>query len=440
MKIERAIQEGLRMLRFEDVRGRYETGKLGCEGAAELLGVNVRTFLRWRDRYAQTGTSDWKDGRIGRVSSAKAADAEVEELTRLYREKFRGFNVAHFHSYLCWEKGFCRSYSWVKRALGEAGLVVPGKRGGDHRLRRPRRPQTGMMIHQDASTHNWFGENMCDLIVTMDDADSTITSAFFCPQEGTLSSLRGLAETIEKHGLFCSFYTDRGSHYWFTPEAGGKVDKTRLTEVGRALKQIGIKHIAAYSPEARGRSERMFGTLQGRLPAELALHNITTMDAANAYLRDVYLPRHNKQFTVAAADTETAYIPYVGRPLADILCLQEERIVAKDNTVSYQGKILQIPASSHRHHYVKAEVTVCHYPDDALAIFHGHQCLARFDKHGAPLCPHIAPLPTIPAPKTTRKPAVCRGDKCSGSSSLPTYPHDKQPPPQQDSAFIMIQA
>lgn len=416
------------MLKFADVHGRYQAGKLGCEGAAELLGVDVRTFLRWRNRHEETGSCDWRDERLGKPSPRRAADAEVARITQLYRDKYRGFNVAHFHAYLCWEEGFSRSYSWVKRALGTAGLVQPGKRGGDHRLRRPRRVQTGIMIHQDASTHNWFGAENCDLVVTMDDADSTITSAFFCPQEGTLSSLRGIGETIAKYGLFCSFYTDRGSHYWFTPEAGGPVDKTCLTEVGRALKQLGIKHIPAYSPEARGRSERMFGTLQGRLPAELALHGITTMEAANTYLREIYLPRHNREFTVPAADLEPAFIPYVGLPLADILCLQEDRVVAKDNTVSYQGKILQIPASVHRHHYVKAAVTVCHYPDDCLAIFHGHRCLARFGKDGLP----IAVTPPTPAamPKTKQKSAVYHGDKRSGAARLHAYPHDK-PHPQQ---------
>jgi transposase len=422
MKMKRAIQEGLRMLKFDEVQSRYQDGKLGCEGAAELLGVDVRTFLRWRKKHLETGASDWKDERLGRPSHRRATYTEVEKITRLYREKYRGFNVAHFHAYLCWEEGFSRSYSWVKRVLCTAGLVVPGKRGGDHRLRRPRRPQAGMMIHQDASTHNWFGENNCDLVVTMDDADSEITSAFFCLQEGTLSSMRGIAETIEKYGLFCSFYTDRGSHYWYTPDVGGKVDKTRPTEVGRALKQLGIKHIAAYSPEARGRSERMFGTLQGRLPAELAMHGITTMDAANTYLRETYLARHNKEFTVPAEDLEPAFIPYVGRSLVDILCLQEERTVAKDNTVSYQGRILQIQASTHRHHYVKAEVTVCHYPDDSLAIFHGHQCLARFGKDG---------LPVTHQAKAKQKTIVYAGDKCSGTTRLHTSPQHKQPPLQQ---------
>ena len=429
MKIERAIQEGLRMLKFDDVQSRYQDGKLGCEGAAELLGIDVRTFLRWRKRNEETGGHGWEDKRLGLASPRKAGGAEVEKITRLYRDKYRGFNVAHFHQYLCWEEGFTRSYSWVKRALITAKLVVPGKRGGDHRLRRPRRPSTGMMIHQDASTHNWFGEENCDLIVTMDDATSEITSGFFCPQEGTLSSMRGIAETIEKYGIFCSFYTDRGSHYWFTPEAGGKVDKARPTEVGRALKQLGIKHIAAYSPEARGRSERMFGTLQGRLCAELALHGITSMDAANTYLRDMYLPRHNKQFMVEAIDKMTSFIPYVGLPLKDILCRQEERVVAKDNTVSYEGKFLQIPASTHRHHYVKAEVTVCHYPDDTLAIFYGHQCLVRLTKAGLPLI--IAPVASPPEKERQKekKKAVEYGDKCLSATRFTTYPHIQPLPP-----------
>jgi transposase len=444
MRLQRTFQEELRMMKFTDIAGRYAAGSLGCEDAAELLGISPRTFLRWRDRHAETGTASWTDKRVGKVSPRKAADAEIEEITQLYRDKYSGFNVAHFHTYLRMEnQAFCRSYSWVKRTLGAAGLVFPGKQGGDHRLRRPRRPQTGMMIHQDASTHNWFGIENCDLIVTMDDADSRITSAFFCAQEGTNSSMRGIKETIEQHGMFCSFYTDRGSHYWFTPEAGGKVDKARLTDVGRALKQLGINHIAAYSPQARGRSERMFGTLQGRLPAELTLHNITTMEAANVYLRDVYLPRHNKEFTVAPEDAVTAFIPYVGRSLVDICSRQEERIVGNDNTVRYQGWILQIPASTHRHHYVKATVTLCHYPDDTLAIFHGHQCLARFTSTGELHDKREQEKQEkLERPDKQEKRALNAGISAPEPSptalSPPrqrTYPHI-QPPPQQQTVAL----
>jgi hypothetical protein len=241
-----------------------------------------------------------------------------------------------------------------------------------------------MMLHQDASKHRWFGEDYCDLVVTLDDATSEITSAFFCAEEGTASTFRGLHETIEKNGLFCSFYTDRGSHYFFTKEAGGRVDKSRLTQVGRALKQLGIEHIAAYSPEARGRSERMFGTLQGRLVNELALAGTTTMDAANRYLQEVYLPRHNDRFTVKPACEKSAFMPLVGFDIANVLCLQEERVVASDNTVQYEGKKLQIPPSPWRSHFVKAQVRVHQYPDGSLALFHGPREIGRYDAQGTP--------------------------------------------------------
>ena len=244
----------------------------------------------------------------------------------------------------------------------------------------------GMMIHQDASTHRWYGEGYADLVVTLDDATSEITSAFFCKQEGTNSSLRGIHETISKYGLFCSFYTDRGSHYFYTPEVGGKVDKSRLTEVGRALRQLGIDHIAAYSPEARGRSERMFGTLQGRLVSELKLAGINGMAAANRYLQDIYLPRHNAQFMVAPELPASAYMPVAGFDIANVLCIQEDRVVSSDNTVSYKTMTLQIPPSPHRHHYVKTHVRVHHYPDDSMAIFHGPREIGRYHAGGALWC------------------------------------------------------
>lgn len=265
-----------------------------------------------------------------------------------------------------------------------AGLVKKSKRGGDHRLRRERRPMTGMMIHQDGSTHEWItalGYNI-DLIITLDDASSEITSGFFVPQEGTWSTFRGIKETVENYGLFCSFYTDRGSHYWYTPEAGGKVDKHQLTQVGRALKQFGIQHIAAYSPQARGRSERMFGTLQNRLPQELTLAGITTMDAANEYLKSIYLPRHNEQFSVKPKEEKTAYTPWIGLDINEILCIQEERVVQNDNTVIFEKLRLQIQKDDLRHHYVRTTIQVRQYADDSLGLFFGNRCLGRFDGYG----------------------------------------------------------
>ena len=238
------------------------------------------------------------------------------------------------------------------------------------------------MLHQDGSTHEWVPGCQWDLIVTLDDATTEIYSAFFVEEEGTMSSLRGLQEVIETQGLFSSLYTDRGSHYWLTEEAGGRVDKTRLTQVHRALQQLGITLIPAYSPEARGRSERVFRTVQDRLPKELALTGITEMAAANRYLAERFLPTYNRRFAVPAPEAGTSFVPWIGPPLAEILCVQEARVVANDNTVRYQGLSLQIPQDTHRFHYVKVTVRVHEYPDGTLAVFHGPRCLARYHADG----------------------------------------------------------
>ena len=383
MKKATVIEEVLKM-RFEDIYGRFEKKRLTTQEASELLGISVSSFYRKRERFEKEGFEGVYDLRLGKASPHRAADAEVKRITKIYADKYRGFSVKHFHEFACREHGLKYGYTWTKTRLEKAGLVRKSKRGGDHRLRRERRPMTGMMLHQDASTHDWIpglGYNV-DLIVTMDDADSQITSAFFVGQEGTESSLQGIRETIERYGLFCSFYTDRGSHYWYTPEAGGKVDKTNLTQVGRALKELRIQHIAAYSPQARGRSERMFGTLQNRIPQELALRGITSMEEANQYLREVYLPRHNEQFTVKPTDEESAYIKWTGENLNEVLCHKEERIVQNDNTVRYQGKSLQIPQDKLRYHYVRTEVEVRQYLDGTIGVFFGNRNIGRFDVEG----------------------------------------------------------
>ena len=373
------------MERFSEIYEDFEQDRLSCGEAARVLGCSERHFLRLRGRYAEEGLEGLRDRRIGRVSPRRAPDEEVEEVSRLYRDRYKGFSVRHFYEYARRCHGMQWSYTWTRLSLARAGVITPLRRGGPHRLRRPRRAMRGMMIHQDASKHCWFGEEPCDLVVTMDDATSEITSAFFCAEEGTNSSFRGLSETIARHGLFCSLYTDRGSHYFLTCEANGKVDKERLTQVGRGLKQLGVAHIPAYSPEARGRSERMFGTLQDRLVNELRLEAITDMAAANRYLHEVYLARHNAQFTVKPESETSAFTPVAGFDIANILCIQEERTVAADNTVRYQGLKLQIPPSELRHHYVKAQVRVHHYPDDTLAIFYGPRQIGRYHADGTPM-------------------------------------------------------
>ena len=292
--------------------------------------------------------------------------------------------MAHFHSKYKAEFAGARSYSWLKSVLQGVGVIKTSKRRGKHRIKRERMPLAGMMIHQDASTHRWVPDAVWDLVVTMDDATSEHTSMFFCHQEGTASSFHGIGQTIARYGLFASLYSDRGSHYFTTPEAGAKVDKVNLTEVGRALKQLGIDHIAAYSPEARGRSERAFQTHQGRLPQELARAGITDMNSANRYLDQVYRAAHNREFAVASTLEGTAYVPFISGNLPDILCEQHDRKVDNDNCVSFQGMSLQIPAGEFRYHYVRTKVRVHRYVDGTLALFHGPRKLASFSATGVP--------------------------------------------------------
>jgi len=372
-------------MRFQEAYKGWQDRGLTQEEAGQLLGVSGRTFRRQIGRFEAEGMQGLIDLRMSQISCLRAPADEVLGLQRLYSSSFSGWNVKHFHAWYGRDHGGTRSYSWVKNVLQEANLVVRSKLRGKHRKKRERKPLPGMMVHQDASTHEWVPGQMWDLVVTMDDATSEHTSMFFCAQEGTDSSFHGIGQTIARKGLFCSLYTDRGSHYFHTPEAGGKVDKSKPTQVGRGLKQLGIEHIAAYSPEARGRSERAFDTHQGRLPHELAKAGITDMNAANGYLERVYMPNHNAEFAVPATEAGTAYVPYIGVGLPDILCSQFERVVGNDNCVSYECFKLQIPKSSARAHYVKTNVYVHQYVDGTMALFHGPRKLADFDPQGKPI-------------------------------------------------------
>ena len=368
-------------MKFEEVYGRTRAGTLSQEEAAEILGISERTFRRWRGRFEADGAEGLYDRRLGKVSARRAAVDEVMTVLELFDTRYWDFGVKHLHETLVAEHGFRRSYNWLRITLQAHGRVRPAPRRGAHRRKRPRRPMVGMMLHQDGSRHEWVAGETWDLIVTMDDANSEIYSAFFVAEEGTMSTFRGLQAVITERGLFCSLYADRGSHYWHTPDAGGPVDKDNPTQVGRALAQLGIELIPAYSPEARGRSERMFGTLQRRLPQELRVAGIATMEAANRFLAEVYLPRHNACFARTPEDAGAAFVPFAGN-IEDILCIQEERVVGNDNTVRYKNRTLQIPADRHRHHYVKATVRVHEYPDGGLAVFHGPRRLASYAADG----------------------------------------------------------
>jgi hypothetical protein len=371
----------VRMLRFVELYGAWRLKRVTQAEAGEVLGMSGRTFRRWALRYEAGGREGLRDRRSLGGSHRRAPEEEIRALESLYAGEYGGWNVRHF-----WERyrdahGGMRSYTWVKNRLQAAGLVERGRRRGRHRKWRPRKVLEGLMLHQDGSTHRWFGDGRQDLVITMDDATSQVYSGFFVEQEGTWSSLRGVRETIAAKGVFASLYTDRGSHYWYTPTAGGKVDRTRPTQFGRAMGELGIEMIPSYSPQGRGRCERCFGTLQGRVPRELARVGIREMAAANEYLRE-YWPRHNAAFGVKAQGAGTAFVPLLEVELGEILCLKETRVVRNDNCVAYRGKVLQIPPQRHRIHYVRAEVEVREYEDGRLAVFHDRHRLGRYGPDG----------------------------------------------------------
>lgn len=344
--------------------------------------MSERQFRRLRDRYEADSAEGLIDRRRGRMSGRRVPVDRIEWLLEQYRTRYFDFTAQHFHERLQAEHRFELGYTWTKLRLQEAGLIQKAPRRSAHRKKRPRRPLPGMLLFQDGSTHPWLaGRPPLDLIVTLDDATSEIYAAFLVEQEGTFSSLRGLAAVIGRHGLFCSLYTDRGSHYFVTPKAGGVVARDQLTQVGRALEQLGIEHIPSYSPEARGRMERVFGTLQNRLPQALRLAGIGSVEAANRFLAEAFVAEHNARFAVKAAEPGSAFVAYAG-DLAEVLCVQVERMVGNDNCVRYEGRCLQIPPQRHRHHFVKVKVRVHAYEDGRLAVFHGPRCLARYEPDG----------------------------------------------------------
>jgi hypothetical protein len=377
----------VRLTRVIDAIGLHRKKKLSCVEAGELLGMSERHFRRLRDAYEADGKEGIIDRRRGRASGRRAGVDEIAWVIEQFRTRYFDFTAKHFHEAIHGRsmangKPFSRGYTWTKSVLQLRGLVSKAPKRSAHRKKRVRRPLPGMLVFQDGSRHAWLPQGPeLDLVVTMDDATGAMLSAVLVEEEGTASSFIGLKETIAAHGLFSSLYTDRGSHYFHTPKAGEPVDKGTLTQVGRALGQLGIEHIPSYSPEGRGRMERLFGTLQSRLPPLLRQEGLTSIEAANLWLATVYIPQHNARFAVKAAEEGTAFVPFVGA-LDDILCVQEERVVGRDNTVRYEGRVLQIPEQRHRRHFVKASVRVHEYPHGPLAIFHGPRRLADYEADG----------------------------------------------------------
>jgi transposase len=404
-----------RAMKVQDVMLQAMAKKITWWQAAEILGISDRHMRRWRERYVEQGYSGLLDRRRGQPSRRRVPVATVEKVFALYREKYFDLNVQHFHEKLQAEHGIELSYTWVKQALQGAGLVARGRKRGAHRKRRERRPLSGMLLHIDGSRHQWFqDERWYDLIVILDDATSEIYYAQLVEEESTATVMAGLREVIERKGVFCALYSDRGSHFWLTPKVGGKVDYHRRTQVGRALHELGIQMIPAYSPEARGRSERNFSTWQGRLPQELRLRQLQTLAAANRFLREEYIAEFNCRFQVASRQRGHAFVPCRSRDLERIFSLQFERSVNRDNTVNFQNLSLQIERVRWRATLAGCQVVVHQHLNGTLSLSYGPHCLGRYDAAGAPL----------PAKAST---ALSRG---RGTAPFPCHPIPKINPTQ----------
>ena len=375
-----------RMMKLQDVLLKAMAKKISWGAAAEIIGISDRTMRRWHERWREQGYDGLRDRRKGKSSSHRVAVKTVEEVLRLYRERYFDLNIRHFHEKLSEEHQIDLSYTWVQQALQGAGLVARQRKRGPHRRRRPRRPLPGMLLHIDGSKHRWLNdERWYDLIVILDDANSEICYAQLVEEESTRTVMAALREVIENKGLFCALYSDRGSHFFVTPKAGEKVDKHRLTQVGRAMNELGVRMIPAYSPQARGRSERSFGTWQGRLPQELRLAGITSLEDANQFLRERYIGEFNGKFQVAAEQKGTAFRRCGRSDLDWIFTIQTERMVAKDNTVAIAERNWQLDKTRWRHSLAGVTVTLHEHLNGMMSIRYGPHVVGRFAADGSSL-------------------------------------------------------
>jgi transposase len=380
-------------MKIQEVILRAVSKQIHWTEAADIIGVSYRTMKRWKTRYEEHGYDGIFDRRMQQPSPKRVPMKELEEILGLYRTTYSGFNVTHFHEKLQKHHGITRGYTFVKKTLQTAGLVERSSRRGKHRMKRPRRPLIGMMLHIDGSTHEWLPDLpgvFFDLIVLMDDATGVIYDMELVEEESSLTCMRLLRDCVATHGIFCSLYSDRAGHFFYTPKAGGPVQEGHLTQIGRALTELGIRPIPAYSPQARGRSERINETLQGRLPNEFRLHGIKTEEAANLFLKQTYIHQFNQRFAVKAEQTGSAFVPIQNHINLDLIfSIKEERVVGHDNTVTFERNTLQIAPSHLRISFAKCRVLVHQHLDQSLSITFGPHLLGRYDSHG---CLQKSPL------------------------------------------------
>ena len=387
MQINYPLKAMERAMKIQEIILRAMSNQITWIQAAEIIGISPRQMRRWKNRYKYYGYDGLFDRRRKSPSPRRVPLKTAETILQLYREKYFDFNMSHFYEKLQKVHKINISYNWVRLALQESGLVPKHPRKSTHRLRRPRKPLVGMMLHIDGSPYDWLntGEEV-DLIVICDDANNEIYDMMLVTEEDTRSCMECLLNTVKKKGIFCSLYSDRASHFFLTKKAGDRIVKNHLTQIGRALQELGIQPIPAYSPQARGRSERLNGTLHGRLPQELRLRGIKTIDKANFYLRKTYIPQHNQRFIHKPEQIGSAFLPIPFTvDLHKIFSLKHDRTVNKDNTVSFNNRIIQISPSALRVSFAKCKIIIYEHLDDSLTIGFGPHTLGYYSPKGEPL-------------------------------------------------------
>ena len=377
-----------RAMTIREVMLKALAGEIHWFQAAEILGWHPRTLRRWRERYETHGYAGLVDKRLHRPSIHRAPPDEVARVLRVYRERYTGFNVRHFHEIARREHGVTLSYSFVKQALQEAGYVKKQRARGRHRRRREPRACVGELVHIDGSRHPWLAlvpDLRATLIAVVDDATSRVLYGQLVDAESTATVMTALRDVFTRYGLPMAVYSDRASWAFHTPTAKGRVDKTHLTQVGRALAHLGVEHIPAYSPQARGRSERLNRTVQDRLVNELRVAGVRTLAAANAYLRDPFIPHYNETFSRPPRDPAPAWVRVAEVDLDQVLCHQETRVVAADNTVAFDPVVLQVAKQPGRRTCAGLEVVVRRHLDGRHTVWRGTQRLGLFDGAGRPV-------------------------------------------------------
>jgi hypothetical protein len=390
-KTEKDIAREVKAMTRKEVLLKALEGRIRWSQAADILGMTARNVRRLRWKMETFGIEALNDGRSGLPRARRIPTETVGEMLRLRRERYPDFSVKHFHEFATEKHNLQISYSWTKLLLQQAGLAQREPGRGKYHRHRERRPMRGMLLHLDASTHAWIeGLPMRDLVVMLDDADGRVLFGRFFEQEGTVSTLWALADVLNHQGRFCELYTDRGSHFCRTPKAGEDPAELQQGQVSRVLKALGIRHILARSPQARGRSERAFGTIQGRLPQELKSLGIRDYQAANAYLDGVFIPDFNRRFTIKPQEPGTAFVSLASVDLELLLSIQHERVVRNDSTVIFEKLLLQLPKSKDRFHYVRCPVLVHEFLNGTLGVSYQGKLLARYSRQG-----DLLPLRTL---------------------------------------------